>query len=71
MFNNGYQLYKIHARYSITTTKFTKFANSLQCIWNIQASQLLRPEINRKQTLCFDTNKVHVRPIPVATRSKA
>jgi hypothetical protein len=60
MFNNSYPHYKIHARYSITTTKFTKPTNSLQCIWNLQACQLLRSEINRKQIVCNDTNKVHI-----------
>jgi len=60
MFNNGYQLYKTHARCSITTTKFATFTNSLHCIWNLQACQLLRPETYRKQIVCIDTNKVHV-----------
>jgi hypothetical protein len=42
------------------TTKFTQFKHSLQCIWNLHAYQHLRPEINRKQAVCIDTNKVHV-----------
>jgi len=57
MFYNDYQIYKIRELSSMHL--------------ELTGLSTLRPEINRKQILCFDTNKVHVRPIPVAAQSKA